>query len=107
MAKATTQIQAAWKDYARAYEQYHEVCHNMRIKVQPARVLYLAKRGWEINGRVWPMQADEVINTLRQWTLESQERTTNDCEPLPTITEQWEPVTYLDGQFPTPQPIND
>jgi hypothetical protein len=105
MPKATTQIQQAWKEYARAYEDYHDVCHNMRIKVQPARVLYLARRGWEINGRVWPMQAEEVISTLKGWKNEAVARTNNDCQSLPTVNEQWEPMTYLDGRFPSPEPL--
>jgi uncharacterized protein YjlB len=105
--KATTLIQAAWRDYAKAYEEYHSACHNMRIVVKPARILYLAKRGWEINGRVWPMPAGDVVATLNQWTQEARYRTSNDCQPLPTVNEQWEPVTYLDGRFPSPEPISE
>lgn len=80
--KQETLIKNAWRAYARAYEYYHETCHQTAMKVYPIRVTFIATNKWEINGVIRNEPAAQIIFGFMDAANECYINALQNCKPL-------------------------
>ena len=111
MATETNKIKAAFKRYAKAYEDYHRTCKGIEIVVKAPRIFYHAGAGYEINGKVQKSTAKAIISALDANTRECLVQMQSECGELsfdaanPVANAQ--PEEWWAGNSYRPAPISE